>query len=76
LGAYQNGGSAIAKKTGYSIVPVYHNAGKIWPKGSFIKKPGEITVVIGKAISQSNSKPSEVTEQIREWTLEQESKFN
>ena len=76
LGAYQNGGSAIAKKTGYSIVPVYHNAGKLWAKGAFIKKPGEITLVIGKAISQSNLKPSEVTEQIRKWTLEQESKFN
>ena len=61
LGVYQNGGSAIAKKTGYSIVPVYHNAGKIWPKGSFIKKPGVITIVIGEAISQSNLKPSEVT---------------
>ena len=76
LGVYQNGGSAIAKKTGYSIVPVYHNAGKIWPKGSFIKKPGVITVVIGEAISQSNLKPSEVTENIRQWTLEQEKKFN
>ena len=76
LGAYQNGGSAIAKKTGYSIVPVFHNAGKLWPKGSFIKKPGEITLVIGKAITQSNLKPSEITEQIREWTLEQEKKFD
>ena len=76
LGAYQNGGSAIAKKTGHSIVPVYHNAGKLWAKGSFIKKPGEITVVIGKAISNSDLKPSEVTERIRNWTLEQENKFN
>ena len=76
LGVYQNGGSAIAKKTGYSIVPIYHNAGKIWPKGSFIKKPGVITIVIGEAISQSNLKPSEVTENIRQWTLEQENKYN
>jgi len=76
LGVYQNGGSAIAKKTGYSIVPVYHNAGKIWPKGSFIKKPGVITIVIGEAISQSNLKPSEVTENIRQWTLKQENKYN
>ena len=76
LGAYQNGGSAIAKKTGHSIVPVYHNAGKLWAKGSFIKKPGEITVVIGKAISNYDLKPSEVTERIRHWTLEQENKFN
>ncbi len=76
LGVYQNGGSAIAKKTGYSIVPVYHNAGKIWPKGSFIKKPGVITIVIGEAISQSNLKPSEVTENIRQWALKQENKYN
>ena len=76
LGAYQNGGSAIAKKTGHSIVPVYHNAGKLWAKGSFIKKPGEVTVVIGRAISNSDLKPSEVTERIRHWTLEQENKFN
>ena len=76
LGIYQNGGSAIAKKTGYSIVPVYHNAGKLWPKGSFIKKPGVITIVIGEAISQSTLKPSEVTENIRQWTLEQENKYN
>ena len=76
LGDYQNGGSAIAKKTGHSIVPVFHNAGKLWPKGSFIKRPGEITIVIGKAIPQSNLRPSEVTEKIREWTLKQEKKFD
>ncbi len=75
LGAYQNGGSAIAKKTGCSITPVYHNAGRLWPKGSFLKKPGEITVVIGEAISNPSLKTSEVTEQIRQWTLEQENKF-
>ena len=75
LGAYQNGGSAIAKKTGHSITPVYHNAGRLWPKGSFLKKPGVITIVIGEAISNSNLKTSEVTDQIRKWTLVQENKF-
>jgi len=75
LGAYQNGGSAIAKKTGHSITPVYHNAGRLWPKGSFLKKPGVITVVIGEAIPNSNLKTSEVTNQIRKWTLVQENKF-
>ena len=37
LGEYQNGGAAIAKKSGYDIIPVYHNAGKIWPKGVLLK---------------------------------------
>ena len=75
LGEYQNGGAAIAKKSGYDIIPVYHNAGKIWPKGSFIKKPGVITIVIGKAISSSSMTSSGITEEIRNWTLEQANKY-
>ena len=75
LGEYQNGGAAIAKKSGYEIVPVYHNAGNLWPKGSFIKKPGVITVIIGEVISDSNLTSSEITEKIRNWTLEQEKAF-
>ena len=75
LGEYQNGGTAIAKKSGYDIIPVYHNAGKIWPKGSFIKKPGVITIVIGKAISSSSMTSSGITEEIRNWTLEQANKY-
>ena len=75
LGDYQNGGAAIAKKTGYDIIPVYHNAGKIWPKGSFIKKPGVITIVIGETISSSSMTSSGITEEIRNWTLEQANKY-
>jgi len=75
IGEYQNGGSAISKKSGYEIVPVYHNAGNLWPKGGFIKKPGVITVVIGEAISDSSLTSSELTEKIRNWTLEQEKSF-
>ena len=75
IGEYQNGGSAIAKKSGYEIVPVYHNAGNLWPKGGFIKKPGVITVVIGEVISDPSLTSSELTEKIRNWTLEQEKTF-
>ena len=76
LGKYQSGGVAIAQKSGYAITPIYHNSGKIWPKGSFIKKPGVITVVIGEPISDLTLTSSEVTEKIRNWTLEQESSFS
>ena len=75
LGDYQNGAAAIAKKSGHDIIPVYHNAGKFWPKGSFIKKPGVITVVIGKPISSSFLSSSELTKEVRNWTLEQEKKL-
>ena len=75
LGDYQNGAAAIAKKSGHDIIPVYHNAGKFWPKGSFIKKPGVITVVIGKPISSSFLTSTELTKEVRNWTLEQEKKL-
>ncbi|HAD98969.1 MAG TPA: 1-acyl-sn-glycerol-3-phosphate acyltransferase [Gammaproteobacteria bacterium] len=68
LGEYQKGGVAIAKKTGCDISPVYHNAGKLWPKGSFVKQPGLITMVIGKSISVEGKSAAELTKEVRDWT--------
>ena len=76
LGDYQNGAVAIAKGSGYDILPIYHDAGKLWPKGSFIKKPGVITVTIGKPMSSSNGSTAEITDNIRNWTLEQSRKIH
>ena len=75
LGDYQNGAAAIAKKSGHDIIPVYHNAGKFWPKGGFIKKPGIVTIIIGKPISSSILTSSELTKKVRNWTLDQEKKL-
>jgi len=75
LGDYQNGAAAISKSSGHKILPVYHNAGKLWPKGSFIKKPGVVTVIIGDPISTSNGYAADITEKIRNWTLEQAKKL-
>ena len=75
LGDYQNGAVAIAKSSGYDILPIYHDAGKLWPKGSFIKKPGVITVSIGKPMSSSNDSTAKITDNIRNWTLEQSRKI-
>jgi len=75
IGDYQNGAAAIAKKSGHDIIPVYHNAGNLWPKGGFIKKPGVVTIVIGKPISSSILTSSELTKKVRDWTLDQEKKL-
>ncbi|SMN15074.1 1-acyl-sn-glycerol-3-phosphate acyltransferase [uncultured Candidatus Thioglobus sp.] len=75
LGKYQNGGMVIAKKTGCLIVPVYHNAGKIWPKGSFTKQSGTITMVIGSAIDPAGKNTSTLTKEVREWTLNMAKKY-
>ena len=75
LGDYQNGAAAIAKSSGHKILPVYHNAGKLWPKGSFIKKPGVVTVIIGEPILASDGSAEEITGKIKNWTLEQSKKL-
>ncbi len=68
LGNYQKGGVAMAKKANVDLVPVYHNAGKLWAKGSLIKYPGVITVVIGKPISTQDRPANELTKEIKDWT--------
>ena len=76
LGYYQKGAVAIAKKSGKPIQPVFHNSGKCWPKGGFLKKPGVITIVIGKPTSPSTGSVSEITEKIKHWAYEQSQKLD
>ena len=45
-GKYQPGVILLAKKAGVPIVPVAHNAGLCWPKGTIVKYPGTITLRI------------------------------
>ncbi len=73
LGKYQKGGISIAKKIGCDISPVYHNAGKAWPKGSFIKYPNTITVIIGKPITVKDKSSTTLIKEIRDWTEDQAS---
>lgn len=67
VGNYQIGGAWVAAKAGVPVVPVAHNAGRLWPKNAFIKHPGEITVVIGPAIPTQGRKPGEVLAQTQAW---------
>lgn len=70
LGEYQKGGVSIAKKANVDISPVYHNAGKVWPKGSFIKYPGTITVAVGKPISTIGKSTTILIKEVKDWTQE------
>ncbi len=75
LGEYQKGGISIAKNTGCEILPVYHNAGRAWPKGGFIKYPNTITVVIGKPISVAGKSATVLIKETRDWTASQAVKY-
>lgn len=66
-GKYHIGGAWLAAKTGTTVVPVAHNAGKYWRRNAFIKHPGTIQVVIGPPIETAGLKPDAVNKQVESW---------
>ncbi|HVK95447.1 MAG TPA: lysophospholipid acyltransferase family protein [Noviherbaspirillum sp.] len=66
-GKYKGGGTRLAVETNTVVVPIAMNAGECWPKNSFIKKPGLITVSIGKPISPHGLTSAELLQQVENW---------
>lgn len=66
-GRYSRSGAMLAKETGYSIVPIAHNAGILWPRKAFVLKPGTISVVIGPEIKSTTLSTDEIHEQAKKW---------
>lgn len=64
---YKMGGALLAQHSAYPIYPIAHNAGEFWPKHSFIKHPGTITVSIGKPFSVEGLEPDEINDKVRSW---------
>lgn len=67
VGRYGIGGAWLATHTGAPVVPVAHNAGEYWPKNSFLKRPGLITLSIGPVIQTKGLKPDALNEQVKVW---------
>jgi 1-acyl-sn-glycerol-3-phosphate acyltransferase len=63
---YKIGGAVIAAKTGAPVVPVAHDAGVFWPRKSFLKWPGEITVWIGPPISSKDKSAEAIRNEARD----------
>ena len=66
-GTYFVGGAWLATQTGVPVVPVAHNAGTVWPKGAFLKRPGTIVVRIGKPVDPSGLKAEALNRQVESW---------
>lgn len=64
---YKAGGSRLAVETGFPIVPIAHNAGEFWPRHSFIKWPGCISVSIGPVIETKDKTVEQVTNEAETW---------
>ncbi len=64
---YKMGGFIFASRMKHPVLPVAHNAGEFWPKHSFIKYPGTITVSIGEAFDAYGMEPDEVKNRVETW---------
>jgi len=67
VGRYRAGGARLAVHAGVPVIPVAHNAGELWPRKAFIKRPGIITVSIGLAISSEGMSPTELNQRVEDW---------
>lgn len=66
-GRYKLGGALLAASSGVPVVPVAHNAGRLWGRNAFSKHPGMITMSIGAPIDPSGLKAEEINAQVEAW---------
>ena len=70
--AYQPGGAWLAAAANAPVVPVAHNAGLLWPRNAFLKRPGTVTVRIGPAIEPADRDPATINRLAEKWIEEQQ----
>jgi len=69
---YQLGGAWLAARTHAPVVPVAHNAGLVWPRKSFLKYPGLVTVRIGPVIETAGRSAEAINAAAEGWIEEQQ----
>lgn len=69
---YQLGGAWLAADSGAPVVPVAHNAGLVWPRNAFLKRPGTVTVRIGPTIESAQRDAQTINRLAESWIEEQQ----
>ncbi|HYS12341.1 MAG TPA: lysophospholipid acyltransferase family protein [Burkholderiaceae bacterium] len=64
---YKTGGARLAVRTNTPAVPIALNSGECWPRKAFIKKPGMITISIGKPIAPDGKSAEEMAALVESW---------
>jgi len=64
---YKQGGAVLAQRSGRLVVPVAVNSGELWPRNSFLKFPGRITMVIGEPIASAELSAAQITTRSEAW---------
>lgn len=66
-GKYKAGGAMLGAHCGAPVVPVAHNAGRLWGRKAFLKHSGVITMSIGAPIDPTGLKADEINQRAEEW---------
>ncbi len=66
-GKYKMGGALLAASSSVPVVPVAHNAGRLWGRNAFSKHPGLITMSIGAPIDTRGLKADEINTRVEAW---------
>ena len=64
---YRKGGARLASATGATVVPIAHNAGRFWPRNSFMKYPGTVIFSIGPAITSAGKSGDQLHQEVEAW---------
>jgi len=64
---YKVGGTYLSVATREPVVPVAHNAGDVWPRGKWTKKPGLVTVSLGPAIYPDTMTAEQQMAKVEAW---------
>ncbi|WP_020393589.1 lysophospholipid acyltransferase family protein [Thiolinea disciformis] len=64
---YKLGGAILATHANVPVLPVAHNAGASWPRHSYIKIPGTITVKVGKPIASTGKSAEALMQEVEQW---------
>ena len=64
---YKLGGTYLSVATRIAVVPIAHNAGDVWPRGKWLKKPGVVTVSIGAPIAPDDMTPEQQMAKVETW---------
>jgi len=64
---YRKGGARLASATGATVIPIAHNAGRFWPRNSFMKYPGTVIFSIGPAIASAGKSGDQLHQEVETW---------
>ncbi|MEY3981746.1 MAG: hypothetical protein RLZZ281_615 [Pseudomonadota bacterium] len=64
---FKTGGTRLAVATNTPVIPIAMNSGDLWPRKSFLKKSGEITVSIGPPLLPDGEDPSTLMGKVENW---------